>query len=629
MFFTEMWERFSYYLMVGILLIYMTNPVEEGAKGFSGKIGADIVGSFIALVYLTPFIGGLLADRFLGYLKSIFIGGSMMAAGYIGLALPGDTAMFVSLALIIVGNGFFKPNISTLLGNIYNREDLKPLKDNAYNIFYMGINIGAFICNFVAAWLRNEYGWGYAFAAAGVGLIIGLIILSTALKNREIKEANIKKPVQAEDMPISRIFSLVFLPAIIAAVIGWFVPTKLLGAPIIGSQANDAFIFACLPIIAFYVSLWVKAKGQDKKGIGALLFIFAISIAFWTIYNQNSTGLTLWAEKHTDRKASPTTAKITGAIFPMQKVTDTPRLVTKVDQYLREVKDKSPVISLETRYTYSKVKDKEKIDTMVYGITQQGNMIDTGSKLVKVMGPDTYFNNVPKDQWPNGKEIKLTNTELFQSINPLFIVLLTLLFVPFFSWLRKRNKEPTTMSKFGMALFISGLSALAMVFAIMSVPSIYTHKASAIWLWLTYFIFTISEIFLSPMGLSLVSKLSPQRLTALMMGGWFLSTSIGGKLAGVMTSFWDDFTDKKMFFLILVMARCVNGAGLLMVQALFRPTDLMAMFVPRAALGVGNLTVLCFLDTIFIRDLRGCLMPAFMDSFKIADLAALDKRKMA
>ncbi len=559
LFFTEMWERFAYYLMVGILLIYMTNPVEEGAKGFSGKIGADIVGSFIALVYLTPFIGGLLADRFLGYLKSIFIGGSMMAAGYIGLALPGDTAMFVSLALIIVGNGFFKPNISTLLGNIYNREDLKPLKDNAYNIFYMGINIGAFICNFVAAWLRNEYGWGYAFAAAGVGLIIGLIILSTALKNREIKEANIKKPVQAEDMPISRIFSLVFLPAIIAAVIGWFVPTKLLGAPIIGSQANDAFIFACLPIIAFYVSLWVKAKGQDKKGIGALLFIFAISIAFWTIYNQNSTGLTLWAEKHTDRKASPTTAKITGAIFPMQKVTDTPRLVTKVDQYLREVKDKSPVISLETRYTYSKVKDKEKIDTMVYGITQQGNMIDTGSKLVKVMGPDTYFNNVPKDQWPNGKEIKLTNTELFQSINPLFIVLLTLLFVPFFSWLRKRNKEPTTMSKFGMALFISGLSALAMVFAIMSVPSIYTHKASAIWLWLTYFIFTISEIFLSPMGLSLVSKLSPQRLTALMMGGWFLSTSIGGKLAGVMTSFWDDFTDKKMFFLILVIAAFVGG----------------------------------------------------------------------
>jgi proton-dependent oligopeptide transporter, POT family len=521
LFFTEMWERFAYYLMVGILFLYMIDK-NTGGKGWDEVQGADIVGSFIALVYLTPFIGGLIADRILGYIKSIFIGGSLMAAGYIGLALPGDTAMFISLALIIIGNGFFKPNISTLLGNIYNREDLRPLKDNAYNIFYMGINIGAFVCNFVAAYLRNAYGWGYAFAAAGVGLIIGLIVLALSIKNREIQEADIKKPVQAEDMPLSKIFTYVFLPAIIAAVIGWFGPTRLFGAPMMGSQANDAFIFACLPIIAFYISLWVKAKGQDKKGIGALLFIFAIAIAFWTIYNQNSTGLTLWAEKHTDREASATTAKITGALFPMQRVTDTPRMTNQVDQYMRDVRD------------------------------------DRGH-IVQTMGPDPYFINVPKDEWPNGQEVKLTNTELFQSINPLFIVLLTLIFVPFFDYLRKRGKEPSTASKFMMAMFISGLSALVMVFAIMSVPSIYTHKTSAIWLWLTYFIFTISEIFLSPMGLSFVSKLAPQRLTALMMGGWFLSTSIGGKVAGVMTGFWDDFTDKKMFFLILVIAAFIGG----------------------------------------------------------------------
>jgi POT family proton-dependent oligopeptide transporter len=309
-----------------------------------------------------------------------------------------------------------------------------------------------------------------------------------------------------------------------------------------GTRANDAFIFACLPIIAFYISLWAKAKGQDKRGIGALLFVFAIAIAFWTIYNQNSTGLTLWAEKHTDREASPTTAKITGALFPLQEVSDSPRLVTKVNQYFVEEKDNSPVVNMEEGY----------------GITQQGNKIDTASKLVKVPGPDPYFNNVPKEHWPNGS-IKLTNTELFQSINPLFIVLLTLFFVPFFDYLRKKRKEPSTASKFGMAMFISGLSALVMVFAIMSVPSIYTHKASPIWLWLTYFVFTISEIFLSPIGLSFVSKLAPPRLTALMMGGWFLSVSIGGKVAGVMTGFWDDFTDKKIFFLILTVAAFIGG----------------------------------------------------------------------
>ncbi len=519
LFFTEMWERFAYYLMVGILLLY-TIDTKTGGKGLDERVGADIVGSFIALVYLTPFIGGLVADRYLGYVKSIFLGGSLMAAGYFCLSLPGNTAMFIALGLIIVGNGFFKPNISTLLGNIYNREDLKPLKDNAYNIFYMGINIGAFVCNFVAAYLRNKYGWGWAFSAAGFGLVIGLIFLASNLK--DIKAADIKKEAQKEDMSLGQILGYVFLPAVIAAMIGWVLPIKLFGASLMGSQANDAFIFACLPIIAFYISLWVKAKGQDKKGIGSLLFIFAIAIAFWTIYNQNATGLTLWAEKHTDRVASETTAKITGALFPMQLVTDTPRLVNKVDEHFVEVKDAS------------------------------------GSQ-VKVMGPDPYFNNVPKEEWPGGKDVKLTNTELFQSINPLFIVVLTLVFVPLFDYLRRKGKEPTTASKFGMAMFISGLSALVMVFAVMSVPSIYTHKASPIWLWGTYFVFTISEIFLSPIGLSFVSKLAPARLTALMMGGWFLSTSIGGKVAGVMTGFWDDFTDKKIFFLLLVAAAFVGG----------------------------------------------------------------------
>ena len=518
LFFTEMWERFAYYLMVGILFLYLIDE-KTGGKGFSQHIGADIVGSFIALVYLTPFIGGLIADRFLGYTKSIFLGGSLMAAGYLGLSFPGNTALYISLGLIIIGNGFFKPNISTLLGNIYNREELRPLKDNAYNIFYMGINIGAFVCNFVAAYLRNEYGWGYAFAAAGVGLIIGLIILKINLK--EVKYADVKKSVQKEDMPISKIFLFVFLPAIIAAIVGWFMPMKVFGSSIMGSPANDAFIFACLPILAFYVSLWVKATGQDKKGIGALLFIFAIAIAFWTIYNQNSTGLTLWAEKHTDRTVSQTTEKIAGALGFLQTVSDSERTVNKVDQTLVDVKDAN------------------------------GN-------VVQVLGPDPYFNNVPINDRPNGS-IKVANTELFQSLNPLFIVLLTLIFVPFFGWLRLRGKEPTTAWKFCMAMFISGLSSLIMVWAILSVPSIYAYKASAIWLWLTYFIFTISEIFLSPIGLSLVSKLSPPRLTALLMGGWFLSTSIGGKIAGVMTTFWDDFTDKKIFFLILVIAAFIGG----------------------------------------------------------------------
>lgn len=541
LFMTEMWERFAYYLMVGILLLYLIDD-KTGGKGMTEKMGADVVGSFIALVYLTPFIGGLIADRYLGYIKSIFLGGTLMALGYFGLAIPGNTALYISLLLIIVGNGFFKPNISTILGNIYNREDLKPLKDNAYNIFYMGINIGALVCNFVAAYLRNQYGWGYAFAAAGVGLIIGMLILASSLKRVRVGE--VKKEKRPEDMPLSRIFGYVFLPAIIAAAIGWIVPKLVFGSTILGSQSNDAFIFACLPIIAFYISLYVRATGQDKKGIGALLFIFGISIIFWTIYNQNSTGLTLWAQKHTDRTVSPTAEKIAGSLGFLQTVSDTPRLVNKVDENFVDIKDHAAVAA---PYGENNLK------------LVDGNIVDAKTRIVQVMGPDPYFNNVPKKDWPPSGSEKVANTELFQSINPLFIILLTLILVPLFSYLRKRNKEPSTATKFGMALFISGLSALVMVFAIMSVSSVYLHKTSPYWLWGTYFVFTISELLLSPIGLSLVSKLAPARLTALLMGGWFLSTAIGGKLAGVMTSFWDDFTDKKVFFLILVIAAFIGG----------------------------------------------------------------------
>ncbi len=512
LFFTEMWERFGYYLMVGILLLYL---ISDTGKDMPRAMGADIVGTFIALVYLTPFIGGLIADRYLGYIKSIFLGGSLMAAGYLLLAVPGDIAMYIGLGCIIIGNGFFKPNISTLLGNMYNTEELRPLKDNAYNIFYMGINIGALVCNFVAAILRNRIGWGAAFSAAGVGLIIGLIWLAFNLKH--VKQYDVKKPMQAGDMPISRIFGSVFLPMIIFGIIGWLIPGNLMG-----SDSNDAFVLACLPVIYFYTNLWRKGSVEDKKGIGALLFIFAISIIFWTIYNQNSTGLTIWAESHTDRSIPQFMEKPADGVYTLQNLTTAPREVDSMDQYMRVV-------------------------------------TDTAGNPVKTIGPDPYFVNMPKEKWPADGLAKVGNTELFQSINPFFIVAFTPLLIMFFAYMARRGRPISTAQKFAWALIISGLSALVMVLAVMSVPSIYTHKASSVWLFLTYGVFTVSEICLSPIGLSFVSKLSPPRLTALMMGGWFLSTSLGGKVAGVMASFWDKIPDKKIFFGIITIAAILGG----------------------------------------------------------------------
>src|SRR5690606_37119215 len=148
LFFTEMWERFGYYLLLGIFVLYMTD-VDRGGLAIGDRHADDIFGTFIALVYLTPCLGGLLADRVLGYVKAIYIGGALMALGYLGLALPGMTTSSLSLALIIIGNGLFTPSISPLLGNLYSGEDSKALKDSGYSIFYMGINIGALICNFI------------------------------------------------------------------------------------------------------------------------------------------------------------------------------------------------------------------------------------------------------------------------------------------------------------------------------------------------------------------------------------------------------------------------------------------------------------------------------------------------
>jgi len=512
LFFTEMWERFGYYLMVGILFLFLT---DGSGKGLPRAMGADVVGTFIALVYLTPFIGGLLADRYLGYIKSIFIGGSLMAAGYLTIALPGDYTAYISMGLIIIGNGFFKPNISTLLGNMYNREDLRPLKDNAYNIFYMGINIGAFFCNFIAAILRNRIGWQAAFSAAGVGLILGLIALAINLKH--IKEYDVKRPMQAGDMPTSKILGTVFVPMIIFAILGWFIPGN-----IFGSDSADAFIFACVPVIFFYVMLWKREKSDDKKGIGALLFVFAVSVIFWTIYNQNSTGLTIWAETHTDRSIPEFMEKPADAVYTLQNLSTQPQTTDSLDQYLRVVTD------------------------------------DSGH-AIKTMGPDPYFANMPRDQWPPTGTLKVGNTELFQSINPFFIVAFTPLLILFFAWRMRRGKPVSTASKFAWALIISGLSALVMVLAVMSVPSIYLYKTSSFWLFLTYGVFTVSEICLSPIGLSFVSKLAPQRLTALMMGGWFISTSLGGKVAGIMASSWDSITDKRIFFGIIAVAAILGG----------------------------------------------------------------------
>lgn len=510
LFFSEMWERFGYYLMIGIFTLYLKDSV----AGFNmdEKESASLYGTFIALVFFTPFLGGLIADRYLGYRRSIILGGLLMGIGYCMMGIHSKSILYLSMTLVIIGNGFFKPNISTLLGNVYSTPQHLHQKDEGYNIFYMGINVGAFVCNFFGAALYSLMGWGAAFAAAGVGMFIGVITFISG--TRHYKEFDIRKPLQPGDLPLWKIIALVIVPSLIFGAIGFYL--KGVGTPnsfIFDSDSTDAFIFACIPVLAFYTILLIRSNKDERPAMGAMLSIFAVVILFWAIFKQNGSALNTWASRYTDREVSG----VTGDILHTLKQTDKPANTTyKLDSVVK------------TDHQFRKVK--------------------VNGQEVKELGYPSYFKNVAPDKLPKeGETVKAWLPSLSQSINPFWVIVLTPLIVAFFTWLRRKGKEPSTPSKIAFGLLISALSVLVMIAAVKAGNN-GTEKVSVWWLIGSYGVITIGELFLSPMGLSLVSKLSPVRITSLMMGGWFLSTSIGNKLSGILASKWDEYENKADYF---------------------------------------------------------------------------------
>lgn len=510
LFLSEMWERFGYYLMIGIFTLYLKD-VETGFAMTEGE-ASDLYGTFIALVFLTPFIGGLVADRYLGYKSSIIAGGLMMGAGYLMMGIHSLPMLYLAMTLVIVGNGFFKPNISTLLGNFYNDEQFKAKKDEGYNIFYMGINVGAFVCNFFGAVFENLFGWGAAFAVAGVGMFIGVVVFILGTKHYGDKTD--KKGTQEGDMPFWKIVLFILLPSVVFGVIGWLIKGVAsevnTDSAIFGSDSTDAFIFACIPVVLFYSSLYFKAKQEDKRPIGALLAIFAVVILFWAVFKLNGSALNNWGDKYTDREVTGISKTITDKIYLTKELEYKKDSVALYDQAFRIQK-----------------KDGEVIKEVNYPL---------------------YFRNVTPDKLPKeGDKVSVWASNLSQSINPFWVIALTPLVVAFFTYLRSRKKEPSTPTKIAFGLLISALSVLVMVLAVKAGQN-GSEKVSVLWLFANYGVITIGELLLSPMGLSVVSKLSPRNITSLMMGGWFLSTSIGNKLSGVLASMWDKYDDKANFF---------------------------------------------------------------------------------
>lgn len=545
LFFTEMWERFGFYLMIGIFYQYLVDS-QKGGMGWAGAKAAGVVGSYLAFVYLTPFLGGILADRLLGCRITITAGATLMAAGYFLLMLPGEKFLYVALLTLVVGNGLFKPNISTLVGRLYPPGS--PLRDAGYNIFYLGINIGAFFCNFAAAFARNKWGWPGAFATAGVGMVIGLVAFLGGQKLIAHADVSPKKraaeaPAGEQQASLLPLFLGCLLPAAVLFAVGYVVggTGEDHKGPLGLGPATTGFLLACLPVVGFYIWVWRTIPNAMERGrVAGLLAIYGVVIVFWAVFHQNSTALTEWALHSTDRTPS-------AVVKPLLNVSDEFAENAPPD-YFKNAPADTPrpdkatyrVVSNDEYESLKKAKQLSVTDGKTVPVTQE--MFDAVYARAGV-APKTLG---------AGEHLKLVNTELFQSINPGFIVFLTPVVVGFFGLLRRRGKEPSTPAKIGLGLALTAASTLVMIVAAQAVDDTVT-KGTSYWLFGTYFVITIGELCLSPMGLSLISKMSPKRITAFMMGGWFLSTSMGNKLSGVLGEKYSEWSHTKFFVVNMVL----------------------------------------------------------------------------
>jgi POT family proton-dependent oligopeptide transporter len=586
LFLTEMWERFSFYLMIGILPLYLTDR-SKGGMGWADEKMAVIVGSYMGLVYFTPFLGGLIADRLLGCRKTILIGATLMMIGHLVLAWPGEVGLYLGLLFLILGNGAFKPNISTLLGNLYPPGS--PLKDTGYNIFYMGINIGAFFCNFVAALVRNYFdahpwqitadwtliGWHAAFATAAIGMFLGLVIFGS--NYRRFAQAD-QNPTEASGSAagesLAPLFVQCLIPAAILGVIGWLAADWLQGSLPWGlgdllpappapealpaaikslSPPLLAFFGACVPVVLFYVRIWRSVPDHADRGrVAALLTIFGIVIIFWVTYGLNTTALNIWTRDDTAR----------GLTAPVRLITDR----------IPDFAENAP-----PEYYYNAAPDVPRPAPQTFEIVtreryrqlEQANELSVRENepvyVTKEMFDKVYAKanpNVPRIE--QGKHLRLVNTELFQSINPGLIIIFTPLVVALWHFLRQRGKEPSTAAKMGMGLLLSGLAPAIMLGAT-AVSHDGVSKASSLWLFGTYGAVGLGELFLSSMGLSLVNKMSPAALRASMMGGWFVSTAVGLKVSGVFGEVYARMkteSDHETFWVVLIAANVVSAVAI-------------------------------------------------------------------
>ncbi len=426
LFMAEMWERFSYYGMRALLTLYCAATLFKQDANPEASAYA-IYGSYTALVYLTPLFGGMLADRILGFRKAVMLGGILMAIGHFVMAFEHEQIFYLALAFIIVGNGFFKPNISSIVGRLYEEGDKR--RDAGYTIFYMGINLGAFLSPIACGWLGENMGWHYGFGLAGVGMCLGLAQFWYGKKHLEGKaeppdEAALKKPV----VPGLTAEYAVYVGAFIVVILFWW---------LVQQHALVTYVLATLAVgsIGFVIGYaFMKCgKVQAQRLIVAAILI-AFSVVFWAFFEQAGSSLNIFARDYVDLSLAP-------------------------------ISDWTMPVS-----------------------------------------------------WT-------------QSFNSWFILLFGLPFSFMWIGLARADKEPSIPLKFGLGIFQVGIGFICLWYGAHIMPE--DGKVGLIWLVLGYMFHTTGELCVSPVGLSMVTKLAPPQITGFMMGMWFLFTAFANNLAAL------------------------------------------------------------------------------------------------
>lgn len=532
----------------------------------------------------------------------------MMAAGLFLMGTPGFAFFSLGLVLLILGNGFFKPNISVMVGNLYEPGD--PKRDAGFNIFYMGINIGAFVANLLAAGVRNQLGWLWTFRAAGLGLLFGIVILIMNWKT--LAAADRQPETSPEDTTFGMIFGKILLPAFGIGGLGYFIATRYLpDLPL--RPAVFGFLTGMIPVLVFFVRMGLNAKDEEKPGLLALLPVYVAGGTFFMILHLNGSAMTQWARDNTDRQAKLVPAAMkqealpqyylnakestprpdprslvavpeetTALMFGTQRLNEdavqqildsdgTLSLVLITETSNETLKRRSSNVFQNQDVTVKKEKDSHGVETTAVTVPDKAKPIRQVAFVRQVDGKeipvtvvsqatftklyDGFREKYKKDPLllPPGEYLPVANSELYQSFNPLFVIAFTPLVVAFFQYFASRKKAITTAKKLLIGLLLTTASLLLMALAgLLSQNG--TVKVGAIWLIGFYAIVTIGELCLSPMGLSLVTKLSPKRLVGLTMGGWFMATAFGNNFSGFFGGIQGSMSPVNFFLLLSVLA---------------------------------------------------------------------------